>query len=136
MAEVPRVLLFVCDASERVALQQILAAHAELRWACNPQEMARHLSQGRYDAVFCARSLCAGSWSEVVAQVRQISPELPVIILSPTADEKEWVEVLAAGAFDLLSLPCYGHTLLSVMEHAVASCEARGWHEVANMQTA
>jgi len=136
MVSVPRVLLIVCDASERATLQQILACHAELRWACNTQEMARQLAEDRYDAVFCARTLCAGSWNEVVAEVRQIYPLLPVIVLSQTADEKEWVEVLAAGAFDLLALPCYERTLLSVMEHAVASGEARAWHDIASLQTA
>ena len=136
MIGVPRVLLIVCDSGERAALQEILASHAELRWACNPQEMAQQMAQQHYDAVFCARTLCTGSWSEVVAQLRQLCPQLPVIILSETAGEKEWVEVLAAGAFDLLALPCYERTLLSVMEHAVASGEARGWHDAASPQSA
>ena len=132
----PRVLLCVCDAAQKAGLQQTLAAHAELSWACNPQEIARQLQQKKYDAVFCARALCSGSWSEVVQGVRQQCPELPVIILSQTADEKEWAEVLAAGAFDLLGLPCYDRTLLSVMEHAMASGEARAWHPMASLQSA
>ena len=136
MFAIPRVLLFVCDSNEKAALQESLSLHAELRWVCNPQEMTRELAQEKYDAVFCDRTLCAGSWSEVVQHVRRLYPELPVIILSPTADEREWMEVLAAGAFDLLALPCHDQALLSVMEHAVASGEARGWHRVASVQAA
>ena len=106
MFSVPRVLLCVGDAGQKASLQQSLAPYAELSWACNPGEIARRLEQERYDAVFCARDLCSGTWIEVMRQVQQICPELPVIILSQTADEREWLEVLAAGGFDLLGLPC------------------------------
>ena len=106
MFSVPRVLLCVCDPGQKASLQRSLAAHAELSWACNSQEIARQLEQGKYDTVFCARALCSGTWIEVMRQVQQICPELPVIILSQTADEREWLEVLAAGGFDLLGLPC------------------------------
>ena len=136
MVSVPRVFLFVCDAGQKAILQQALAHHAELAWACNPQEMIQQLEQARYDAVFCSRTLSTGSWGEALKQVRQLYPDVPVIILSQTADEKEWLEVLAAGAFDLLGLPCYERTLLSVVEHAVASGEARAWHSGASLQTA
>jgi DNA-binding NtrC family response regulator len=98
--------------------------------------MIQQLAQAKYDAVFCSRTLSSGSWGEALKQVRQGYPDVPVIILSHTADEKEWAEVLAAGAFDLLGLPCYERTLLSVMEHAVATREARAWHPISRLQTA
>lgn len=136
MISVPKVLLLVCDASQKAILQQTLAHHAELAWACNLQEMTQQLEQARYDALFCSSTLCTGSWEEALKQVRQFYPDVPVIILSRTADEKEWMEVLDAGAFDLLGLPCSERTLLSVMEHAVDSCEARAWHPISGLQTA
>ncbi len=74
-----KVLLLVCDKGEKEKLQQILAPHAELTWACTPQEMTHQLVQGNCDVVFCARTLCKGSWREVVNEVWQLNPNLPVI---------------------------------------------------------
>ena len=127
MLRVPEVLLLVCDADERAILQKILGPQAELTCVCTPEEMAEHLEQASYDALFCARSLCMGSWREVLEEVRQFYPHLPVIIVSRTADEQEWLEVLEAGAFDLLGPPYYERVLLSVLERAVVSHEARVW---------
>ena len=136
MLSVPKVLICVCDPVQKASWQQSLAPYAELSLACDLGEIARRLEQESYDAVFCARTLCPDTWTEVLHQVQQICPQLPVIILSQTTDEKEWMEALAAGAFDLLSLPCYERTVLSVMEHAVASREARAWHAAASLPAA
>jgi DNA-binding NtrC family response regulator len=106
-------------------LQQTLASYAELTWVCNPREMFQQLEQSNFDVVVCARHLCMGNWREVLEEVRQFNPNLPVIIHSQTAKEEEWEEVLAAGAFDLLGTPCYEREPFFVVEHAVASYEAR-----------
>jgi DNA-binding NtrC family response regulator len=63
--------------------------------------------------------------SEVLEQVQEKCPSLPVIIFCRMGSEKEWVEVLEAGGFDLLVPPYRKSTVLSVLEHAVASYEAR-----------
>ena len=128
MLRTPNVLLFICEKEERSFLLQLLGPHAELTWVCNVQEMSERLEQTRYDALFCKHALCKGSWREVMQQVRQRYPNLPVIVLSRTAEEKEWLEVLEAGAFDLLGPPYFERSLLSVLEHAVASREACEWH--------
>jgi two-component system, NtrC family, response regulator HydG len=136
MFSVPRVLICVCDAARKARLRDSLAPYAELRSACSSHEIAERLERERYDAVFCDRALGSSTWFDVVCQIRQISPDLPVIILSQTADEREWMEVLAAGGFDLLSLPGFERTILSVMAHAVASREARSWHSAASLPAA
>ncbi|MBI4465751.1 MAG: response regulator [Acidobacteria bacterium] len=125
MLRTPKVLLLVCEKAEKALLQQLLSPHAELAWACNPEEMVEQLGQDAYDTLFCARSLCRGNWQGALEEVQQQYPNLPVIILSPTASEQEWVEVLEAGAFDLLGPPYYERSLLCVLEQAVSSHEAR-----------
>ena len=125
MLPVPKVLLLVSDAGEQAVLQQTLAPHATLTWVSNPTELFRQLEQSSFDVVVCARTLSMGNWREVLEEVRQFNPNLPVIILSPTAREEEWEEALAAGAFDLLGPPYYEREPLFVVEHAVASYEAR-----------
>lgn len=135
MFHIPKLLLVVCDGREKLTLQQNLAAHAVLTWVCRPQEMAQEVKEDSFDAVFCGRSLCDGSWREALEELRLLNPRLPVIILSPTANEGEWTEVLDAGGFDLLCHPCQERTALSVMEHAVASHEARAWHDHDRLRT-
>ena len=46
---------------------------------------------------------------------------IPVIVLSRCGGEKQWVEVLQAGAFDLLVPPYNSYQILAVLEHALAS---------------
>ena len=122
---VPKVLVLMCDTDQRAILQKVLEPHADLTCAYTPEEMSEQLERASYDAVFCARSLSMGSWREVLEKVRQFYPHLLVIIVSRTADEKEWLEVLEAGAFDLLSPPYYERVLLSMLEHAMVSHDAR-----------
>ena len=90
-----------------------------------PEEMSEQLERASYDALFCARSLSMGNWREVLEEVWQFYPHLPVIIVSRTADEQEWLEVLEAGALDLLSPPYHQRVLQSVLEHAMVSHDAR-----------
>jgi DNA-binding NtrC family response regulator len=119
------VLLLVCDPGEQAILQQTLAPHAELTWVCTPEELSQQLEECSFDVVVCARRLCLGSWRGVLEEVRQFNPNLPVIIHSQSTSEEEWEEVLAAGAFDLLGVPYYDQEPLFMLEHAVASYEAR-----------
>lgn len=128
MFSAPKVLLCVCDPGQKASLQESLAPYAELRWAADLRELILRLERERYDALFCARVLRSNTWVEVMHQVQLRCPELPVVILSDRADECEWPEVLSAGAFDLLGLPCYERSILPVMEHAVATREGRNWH--------
>ena len=126
---VPKVLVLMCDADERAILQNALELHTDPTCVCTPQEMSEQLQRASYDALFCARSLFMGIWREVLEEVRQCYPHLPLIIVSRMADEQEWLEVLEAGAFDLLGPPYYERVLLPVLEHAVVShdtCVCRG----------
>ena len=136
MFHIPKLLLVVCDGREKLTLQQNLAAHAVLTWVCRPQEMAQEVKEDSFDAVFCGRSLCDGRWKEALEDLRQLNPRLPVIVLSPTANEGEWKEVLEAGGFEMLCHPCDERTVLSVMGHAVVSHEARAWHDNVRLRTA
>jgi len=121
---VPKVLVLMCDTDQRAILQKVLEPHADLTCAYTPEEMSEQLERASYDAVFCARSLSMGSWREVLEEVRQFYPQLPVIIVSRTADEREWLEILEAGAFDLLTPPYHQRALLYVLAHAMVSHDA------------
>ena len=54
---------------------------------------------------------------------------VPTLVVSQTSgpDEgiEEWTEVLEAGAFDLLLAPSREYSVLTMIEHAVASGQGR-----------
>lgn len=84
-----------------------------------------HLSRGRYDAVLCGRAFRPGQWRKVLKIAADASPCIPTIVLANEEASQEWREAIRAGAFDLVTLPIEGHTLLGIVEQAVASQQAR-----------
>lgn len=121
----PRVLLVSSDEAESCVLEGILSEHVDLRSIRDIAELQTKLDDGDYDAIFCGWSLHRGTWNDVLREVRQGHPNLPVVVFCRTGGEREWVQVLEAGAFDLLSAPYLKAPVLAVMEQAVESYEAR-----------
>jgi len=124
----PRILLLSSDDAEWRNWEEIFREHATLRRVRNLAELQNSLQDDFYDALFCGWKFTSGTWSEALWQVRQQCPDLPVVIFNGTGDEREWVKVLEAGAFDLLVAPYQKRTVLPVMEQAVTSYEARRFH--------
>lgn len=124
----PKVLLLSNDETETRKLEEALLEYSILRRARTLAELQSNLEQETYDAVFCAWSFHSGTWNDALGQVRQRCPDLPVVIFSETGDEREWVKVLEAGAFDLLVAPYQKHTVIPILEQAAASYEARQLH--------
>ena len=99
-----------------------------------PQALHR-LAQDDYEAVFTDWRFHCGTWREALQQVGGLYPDLPVIVISPVEGleqgMREWVDVVEAGAFDLLLSPRSESAALSLLEHAVASGEARAMRATA-----
>ena len=124
----PKVLLLSSDEAETSIWEEIFREHAILKSVKNLSELQSNLEGGSYDAVFCGWSFHQGSWHEALEQFQQRCPNLPVIVFCREGGEKEWLEALGAGAFDLLVAPYLKCNVLPVLEHAVASHEARRLH--------
>ncbi len=124
MLQYPNILLLSTDETETAALQQILREHVILRPVKSLADLTALLENANYDALFCAWSFHAGTWNDALEEVRKHYPDLPVIILSSIAEEREWLRVLEAGAFDLLVPPYQERALLAVLEQASASRDA------------
>src|SRR5262245_56041084 len=105
MIACPRILLFTNDRVEIENWETVFDSHATLRTARSVHELRAVLYDDIFDAVFCGWSHGTGTWLEVLRQVQQSWPDLPVIIYSRTGGELEWLKVLEAGAFDLLVAP-------------------------------
>ena len=122
----PRILLV---GERHAALREILHRHASLAEAEDIPEMLHWLESDRFDAILCDWQFSAGTWKEALRAIRSRHCDTPAIVISRTqrVEEgiQEWTEVLHAGAFDLLLAPSIEYSVLSVMEHAVASAQAR-----------
>ena len=88
-------------------------------------ELQALLAEGSCDALFCTWLLHDGTWKDVLRLVQANCLAVPVIVFSRTGSEKEWVEVLEAGAFDLLVAPYQKVAIAAVLDEAIASSEAR-----------
>ncbi len=122
-------VLFVSgDPAETIAFERILGEHMVLKRVQDLAELKAVLGNGNhYDAVLCGGSFRKCDWKDALRYVLQGSPDFPLIISRRVATEREWVEVLGAGAFDLLPTPHVERSVLPLLEDAVASYEARHW---------
>ena len=134
MLRSPQIVVLSSDQAETGHLQEILSKHALLTCARNLTELKTLLEAGEPDVLFCSWSFQSACWKDVVEEVQHCYPELPVIVLSRTAGEQEWIEVLEVGAFDLLVPPFRKHSLLAVIEQATASRETRAREDSAPPQ--
>lgn len=87
--------------------------------------MQDRLQGNTYDVVLCGWSFDGSTSKDVLRQVQQQYPDLPVVVFCRTGGEVEWIKVLEAGAFDLLAAPYGEPGVLPVLEQAVRSYEAR-----------
>lgn len=136
-----QVLLLSSPESEcAISLQQALAPYVEFTAARSLAECLRQLERSAYsearaggwsgaqlrqektsgfDAFLCEWCYQGGTWREAVELIRRRIPELPVIVVCRTGGEAEWIEVLQAGAFDLISAPFSEEEVLSALMRAV-----------------
>ena len=125
MMQSPNVVFLSTKEPENAVLQRILDEYAIVTPVNGLTELLSVLERNDCDAVFCGWSFQAGTWSTALERLRDLCPDLPVIVFCPIGGEQEWTEVLDAGAFDLLSLPYRRDTVIPMLEHAVASRAAR-----------
>jgi len=76
-----------------------------------------------YDAVFCDWDCADGTWRDVLSRLQELQLQIPLVVLSRCGCEKEWIEVLEAGAFDFLVPPYTSSQILAVLEHALTSAQ-------------
>ncbi len=124
-----KVILFGGAEADTGALLELLAKNATTICVPDLPELLRELASDDYDALFCDWSVDTGSrttnWREVLKEVHQRYPEMPVIVVYHGANERDWADVLQAGAFDLMAPPYNEHEVLRVLKDAALSREAK-----------
>jgi DNA-binding NtrC family response regulator len=117
--------LLVTDNPKEISiLRKALGPGTILTGAHDLAELNVLVRGGSFELVLCDWSFANGSWKDALQVVQDSDPHLPVVILSD-AQKKEWLEVLEAGASDLLSQPPQPARLTAILEHTVRARHAR-----------
>jgi DNA-binding NtrC family response regulator len=128
MRSEPTVLFVSGDPAATLDFEKVLSKHLILKRVQDLSQLHAVLANtDDYDAVLCGGSFRKGDWQEAMRFVLHGNPHFPLIISRRIGTEREWVEVLGAGAFDLLPVSRGEHSVLSLLEDAVAIYEARQW---------
>lgn len=89
------------------------------------------MKAGNYDALICDWEFDDGNWEMALRKLREQHQQIPFIVFHHCGGEPEWVEVLQAGAFDLLTPPYTGRQILALLEHAGAPSAVHGCYQSA-----
>ena len=116
----PKVLFVGCD-PDGFDVAKILTRFSFVTRVPTIQDAFSIAEEDAYDAVVCPWEFPGGTWRDVLEKVGEMRLQIPVIVLSRCGGETQWVEVLEAGAFDLLVPPFTNYQVLAVLEHALAS---------------
>lgn len=135
MRQRPNILLIGDDAARMTQLRETLSRTALVAQAEDLQQALKRLARDDYETVLVDWSFHCGTWREALQSIEELYPDLPVIVISNSnglgSRGGEWQEVVAAGAFDLLPAGCRKFEILSLVEHAVASAQARAMRAIA-----
>ncbi len=101
-----KVLVVDDDSLIRWALQRELAFLAlPARFVGNAREALAELRDGRYDLVFLDINLPDGNGVEILDEIRRISPDAGVVIMSADATEENRRRAIDAGVIQFIEKP-------------------------------
>ena len=125
------ILLLGGDQPALRSLNNTLRLRAKITLAEDLPQALEKLASEEIQAVFCAACFHCGSWVEALETIGFLYPALPVIVVSEAVQSSLLAEqrpqMYAAGAFDLLLDPLNESSTMFLLEHALATGEARAW---------
>lgn len=106
----------------RKGLRQIAEQMAQMSVgeACNGQEVLAKLREDRWDALVLDISMPGGNGLDVLQEVKHISPNLPVLVLSVHPEDQYAMRVLKAGASGFMNKDCAPDELLQAIQKVIA----------------
>jgi DNA-binding NtrC family response regulator len=121
-APLPSVLVVDDEKNMRISLQTMLADEKyDARTVESAEEGLRLLQHEKFFMVITDAHLNGMNGYDFLARLRQVNPDLPVLMITAYATPKLAVEAIKAGAIDYLSKPFEPEELL----HAVSRCAER-----------
>ena len=120
MKEKPRILVVDDEESHRIMLRAVLKDEGyEVAEATDGAEAVKAVEQQPFDLILLDLRMTTMDGIEALAEVRKISPLVPVLIMTAYASVKTAVEALKAGAFEYLTKPLDTDELKILMEKAL-----------------
>ena len=113
-------VLFVSPHSENAdRLLQILSPlPVQLEHVGDLEHARRKLRQEPYRVILTDADLPDGGWPDVLDLAHRVSPHSQVIVTTPFADARLWIDALGRGAFDLLVQPFYPSEVRRILTNA------------------
>ena len=87
--------------------------------ATNITEAKKLLAENRFDMCLTDLRLPDGDGIELVKHIQQVSPQLPVAVITAHGNMQTAIEAMKAGAFDFLSKPIDLNTLRELVKNAL-----------------
>lgn len=118
--------LVVSSIEEDQGTLRTIFAAPEWSWEAVPtiaKARSRLARGGVPSVVICECHLSDGDWKHLFRETERLSQPPKFIVSSRLADEDLWVEVLSAGAYDVLPTPFDPHEVSRVVRGA-----AESWH--------
>jgi DNA-binding NtrC family response regulator len=93
------------NVEDRLSLERILNPNGWTIQGANSIREATLLLKDRPSLILCEKDLPDGSWKDIFREAQLLDYSAPVVVVSRSADERLWAEVLNLGGFDLLLRP-------------------------------
>lgn len=120
MSKKPRILVVDDEESHRIMLRAVLQDQGyEVTEADDGQGAVRAVEQEPFDSILLDIRMKDMDGIEALTEIRKISPQIPVLMMTAYASVKTAVEALKAGAFDYLTKPLDIEELLILIEKAM-----------------
>lgn len=118
-----KILIADDHAVVRNGLKQIIQERAGLQVAgeaCNGQEVLEKVRAERWDVLVLDLSMPVRGGLEVLHDVKQVAPQLPVLILSMYPESQYGIRALRAGAAGYMNKECALDDLVNAIQKVVA----------------
>ena len=114
----PKPRILICDDEEgvRESLKLILEERYDLQTAENGEEAVQHVASAPFDVMLLDIKMPRMDGMETLRRVRQLAPNMPVLILTAYHSMDIAKEAVRLGAKDYISKPFEKDQLLEIIE--------------------
>ncbi|MEO6722161.1 MAG: sigma-54 dependent transcriptional regulator [Ferruginibacter sp.] len=116
-----KILIIDDDLDMCLLLERFFTRHQfEVRITHSGKKGLEELERNKPDAILCDFRLGDTDGKELLIQIKQITPEVPVIIITGYSEIKMAVEVMKHGAYDYVTKPLFPEEILITIKSAIA----------------
>lgn len=120
-----KILIIDDDMDMCLLLERFFTRHKfEVKITHTGKKGLEELEKNPPDAILCDFRLGDTDGKELLIQIKQINPDVPVIIITGYSEIKMAVEVMKHGAFDYVTKPLFPEEILITIKSAIASSSA------------